>query len=251
MRIAAGGPGYSISHGVMVAAGALSADKLLIVFVGGVVLLGWVLMLMFLRGTIGRLGLIRALGRGLDWLVVAALVLFCVGSMGMLVNVELGDRRSTHVRAEVTAINGIELPLGLGQFAWVDLRDYPAPGLTEQILLVRQRDEIWPQAATPGVPVVVDTVSGLFGVRWVQAIKVDHFAVSLRTLATVPTASVFRKWVISALAKERKWAELRAHAEAHHRAYPIDRDYLLAILRDLDNAGQATEAAALRAAMQR
>ena len=38
MRIAAGGPGYSISHGVMVAAGALSADVLLIVFVAGVVI---------------------------------------------------------------------------------------------------------------------------------------------------------------------------------------------------------------------
>jgi hypothetical protein len=251
LRIAAGGPGYSISHGVMVAAGALSADVLLIVFVAGVVVLGWVLLLMLLRGTLGRLALFRGLGRGVDWLVVAALVLFCLGSLAVSVNGALSTPRVDHTRAEVVSISGVEVPFGLGQVAWAELRGYPGPGLTEHILLVRARDEIWPQAATPGVPVIVHTVGGIFGVRWVQAIRVDHFTLSLRTLATVPTATVFRKWVMNVLWKERKWAELRAHAEAHHRAYPNDRDYLLSVLRDLDNAGQAADAAALRAAMQR
>jgi len=247
LRIAAGGPGYSISHGVMVAAGALSADVLLIVFACGVVVLGWVLLLMLLRGTVGRAGVIRALGRGVDWLMVAAMVLFCIASMAMLVNVELGDRRATHVRAEVGAINGVDLPFGLGQVAWAELRNYPSPGATEEILLVRQRDEIWHQGATPGLPVVVHTVSGLFGVKWVQAIKVDQEAITLRALAAVPTATALRKWAIGVLLAEKRWPELRAQVEAHLRAYPNDRPFALTLVRDLERAGQPAEAAALKA----
>jgi hypothetical protein len=206
---------------------------------------------MLLRGTIGRLALFRGLGRVLNGLVVAALILFCLGSLPVTINGSLSAPPLHHTQAEVVSISGVGAPFGLGQVAWAELRGYPSPGLTEWVLLVSWRDEIWPQAATPGLPVLVDTVGGGFGVRWIQAIKIDHFALSLRTLAAAPTATSFRKWVMNVLRKDRKWAELRAHAEAHHRASPTDRDYLLAILRDLDNAGQAKEAAALRAAMQR
>lgn len=250
LRIAAGGPGYSISHGVMVAAGALSADVLLIVFVAGVVVLGWVLLLMLLRGTIGRAGFIRALGRGVDWLTVAVLVLFCAASLAVMVNGALSAPRSDYVRAEVAAVDGVELPFGLGQVAWAELRGYPTRGLTERILLVRERDEIWPQSATPGVPVVVHTGAGVFGVKWVQAVKVDQEAITLRALAAVPTAAAFRKWAIGVLRAERRWAELRAQAEAHLRVYPNDRAYLLTLAGDLERAGQPAEAAALRAVVQ-
>lgn len=252
LRLAASAQGsYSLSHGVMATAGALSADVLLIVFVAGVVVLAWVLLLLLLRATVGRWAPIRALGRGVDWLVVGVLVLFCAASLAVMVNGALSTPRSVHVQAEVGAITGVELPLGLGQVAWVELRGYPAPGLTEQVLLVRQRDEIWPQSATPGLPVAVDTVTGLFGVRWVRAIRVDHTAITLRTLTAVPTATAFRKWIIGTLWNDRKWAELRAHAEAHLRAYPNDHEYVLTLVRKLEGAGQTAEAAALRAAVQR
>jgi hypothetical protein len=250
LRILASGPGYSISHGVMVAAGALSADVLLIVFVAGVVVLGWVLLLMFLRGTIGRAGFIRALGRGVDWLVVAVLVLFCAASMAVMANGALSTPRSEHVRAEVADVSGVELPFGLGEIAWAELRGYPSGGLTERVLLVQGRDDIWPQRAMPGLPVVVLSATGIFGVKWVQAIKVDEGVVTLRALAAVPTATAFRKWVISTLLAERKWAEMRAHVEAHLRAYPNDRAYALTLVRDLERAGQPAEAAALKAVVQ-
>jgi hypothetical protein len=250
LRIAASGPGYSISHGVMVAAGALSADVLLIVFVAGVVVLGWVLLLMLLRGTIGRAGFIRALGRGVDWLVVAVLILFCAASMAVMVNGALSTPRSEHVRAEVADVSGVELPFGLGQIAWAELRGYPSGGLTERILLSHERDEIWPQSAPPGVPVVVLTATGIFGVKWVQAIKVDEEIIMLRALAAVPTATAFRKAAIASLRAERRWAELRAQVEAHLRVYPNDRAYALTLVRDLERAGQPAEAAALKAVVQ-
>jgi hypothetical protein len=240
-----------VSRWVIASATALSGRVLFVMFSAGVVALGWIVLLGVLERSAGRWRPVRRLGLALDRLLAGFLILFCAGSLLAGVNGALDGSRLVHWRAVVAGVAGFELPFEFGHVAWVDLHGYPRPGEVEPVLLIGHRDQVWPQRAAPGQPVVVDTRAGLLGVPWVVAIRVDEDVLLMRALAAVPTAAAFRKAAIAALRGERRWAELRAHAEAHLRAYPNDRDYTLDLIRALEGAGQTADAAALRAAVRR
>jgi hypothetical protein len=53
--------------------------------------------------------------------------------------------------------------------------------------------------------------------------------------------------LIASLRREGRWQELRDQAEAHLREYPGDRDYILALVRELQVYGQTADGAALGA----
>jgi hypothetical protein len=241
----------AVTRWVMASATALSGRVLFVIFAAGVVALGWIVLFEVLEQSAGRWWPARTLGLALDRLLVGFLVLFCAGSLMAGVNGALDGSGLVSRRAAVAAVAGFELPFEFGHVAWVQLDGYPRPHDVETVLLIDGRDQVWPQRVAPGQPVVVDTRAGLLGIPWVAAIRVDEDLLVMRALAAVPTAAALRKAAIAGLQGERRWGELRAHAEAHLRAYPNDRDYALELIRALEGAGQTADAAALRAAVGR
>ena len=119
------------------------------------------------------------------------------------------------------------------------------PGRIERLVLSPGRDEISLASARPGQAVVISMRHGWFGVPWVATIAVDHAEHAQRVLSTLPTAAAMRKAMIATLSRQRRWQELRAQAEAHLREYPNDRDYILALARELQAQGQTAEGTAL------
>jgi hypothetical protein len=225
--------------------GALSAAALRLVFVVGAATLAFVVLLVVLERTLGHFSLFRAGGRLLDRLAVALLVMAFGAGLALTYNGMLDPSAPVQRRVEIVALGGIELPFGLGEFSWADVRDRQPPGRTERIVLSPGRDEISLSTARPEQPVVINMHAGWFGVPWVHAITVDHGEHAKRVLTTLPTAAGMRKAMISALSRERRWRELRAEAEAHLREYPHDREYILALARDLQAHGQTADSTAL------
>jgi len=225
--------------------GALSARALRLVFVVGATTLAFVVLLVVLERTLGRFTLFRAGGRMLDRLAATLLVLVFVAGSALTYNGMFDRSAPRQRRAEIVALSGMELPFPLGQFAWADVRDRQPPGRTERIVLAPGRDEISLTGTRPGQPVLVNMGSGWFGVPWVRTITVDHGEHAQRVLAALPTAAAMRKAMIATLWRERRWQELRAQAEAHLREYPHDRDYILALARELHVHGQTADSTAL------
>jgi hypothetical protein len=225
--------------------GALSARALRLVFVAGAATLGFVVLLVLLERTLGRLALFRAGGRMLDRLTAVLLVVAFLGGLALTYNGMFDSSAPQRRRAEVVTVGGTELPYRLGYFGWADLRDRESPGRTERIVLSPGRDEVSLASALPGQAVVVTMQRGWFGVPWVSTITVDHSEHAQRVLSVLPAAAGMRKAMIASLARDRRWKEVRVQAEAHLREYPHDRDYILALAKELQANGQSTESAAL------
>jgi hypothetical protein len=234
-----------VAQHVLATVGALSARALRLVFVAGAATLGFVVLLIVLERTLGRLALFRFCGRMLDRLTAAVLVLAFMGGLALTYNGMFDGSAPVPRRAEVVAVDGTELPYRLGYFGWADLRDREPPRRTERIVLSPGRDEISLATARPGQAVIVSMRRGWFGVPWVATIAVDHTEHAQRVLSALPTAAGMRKAMIASLSREQRWQELRAQAEAHLREYPNDRDYILTLARELQAHGQAAEGAAL------
>jgi hypothetical protein len=226
-------------------AGALSARILRLVFVIGAATLAFVVVLVVLERTLGRLALLRAGGQLLDGLTAMLLVLGFVAGLVLTYNAIFDRSAPRRRRVEIVALGGLELPFRLGQFAWADLRDRQPPRRTERIVLSPGRDTISLADARPGQPAIVEMRGGWFGLPWVSAVTVDHGQHVQRVLATLPAAAALRKVMIASLQREGRWQELRAQAEAHLREYPHDRDYILTLARDLQAHGQTADGEAL------
>lgn len=235
----------SVFRRVVRMVGALSGHGLSLVFAAGAIALGWVILLRLLQGSVGQWGLVRSMGRALDRLAVTLLVLYCLAGTALASNGALDTSLPVPRPAEVVAVSGVQLPLGLGQLAWADLRDREPPHRTERLLLIRERDDIWPHRAAPGQAVRIATRAGLFGIPWVQKVSIDHRWQLERVLAAVPSAAGLRKALIAELHRERRWRDIRLHVEAHLREYPHDHAYALKTARALQAAGQAVHAAAI------
>lgn len=225
--------------------GALSAAALRLVFLVGAAILAFVVLLVVLERTLGRLALFRAGGRLLDGLAAALLVVTFLAGMALTYNGVFDRSPVVERRAEIVAVGGVELPFRLGELGWADVRDRQAPGRVERIVLSPGRDEISLAATRPGQPVLVSTQSGWLGQRWVRAITIDHAEYARQVLSTLPSAAGMRKAMIVALWREGRWPELRAQAEAHLREYPHDRDYILTLARELKAHGQTADGTAL------
>lgn len=237
-------PNPVIQH-VLATAGALSARALRLVFVMGAGILAFVAVLVVLERTLGRLALFRAAGRLLDRLTATLLLLMFLAGVALTYNGMFDGSAPQVRRAEIVAFGGFQLPFPLGQFAWADVRDRPSGGRVERIVLAPGHDGISLQTARPGQPIVITTGSGWLGVPWVRTIAVDHDEHAQRVLAILPTAAAMRKAVIATLRREQRWPELVAQARAHLRAYPHDRDYVLALAGELQAHGRTAESAAL------
>ncbi|MGH7313250.1 MAG: hypothetical protein ACREJV_08760 [Candidatus Rokuibacteriota bacterium] len=234
-----------VAQRALATVGALSARALRLVFVVGAATLAFVALLVVLERTLGRVALFRAGGRMLDRLAAALLVLVFAAGMALTYNGMFDRAAPQQRRAEIVALGGMQLPFPLGQFAWADVRDRQPRGRTERIVLAPGRDEISLTATRPGQPVLVSMGRGWFGIPWVRTITVDHGEHARRVLAALPTAAAMRKAIITTLWRERRWQEVLAQAEAHLREYPHDREYVLALARELQVHGQTAESTAL------
>ncbi|MGH7325213.1 MAG: hypothetical protein ACREJ9_11280 [Candidatus Rokuibacteriota bacterium] len=235
----------SVFRRVVGVAAAVSGRGLSIVFALAALALAWVILLRLLQATVGRWTLFRWMGRALDRLAVALLVLYCLAGVALASNSALDTSPPVPRRAEIVAVASVELPLRLGQFAWADLRDLEPPHRTERLVLLRGQDDVGPHRTAPGQPVRLAMRAGRFGVPWVQAVSVDHQRQAERVLAAVPAAAGVRKALIAELLRERRWREIRPHVEAHLREYPHDREYALKLARALETAGHAADATAI------
>lgn len=230
-------------------AGELSGQVLLAVFAAGGAVLAWVLLLRVgdrvLRGRPAR-----SVARGLDHAALAALVLYGLAVGALAANSVFDTSPPVDHRSEVVAVSGVAGPFGLGRIAWADVRSWTAPAQVERVLLIAGRDGLWRERALPGLPVRVQVRAGFLGWPWVVAVVRDQARQVEQVLEAVPTAAALRKWLIPTLADQRRWSELRIHAEAHLRAYSHDREYVLLVARRLRAAGQAGEAGVLERMVQ-
>ncbi|HEV8641800.1 MAG TPA: hypothetical protein VGV13_11935 [Methylomirabilota bacterium] len=230
-------------------AGELSGHVLLALFAAGVAVLAWVLVLR-VGDRVFRWGPARGLARALDRVAVTMLVLYCVAVGALAANSVLDTSPAVEHRSEIVAVSGVTGPFGLGQISWADVRSWTEPGQVERVLLIAQRDQPRRERALPGLPVRVEVRAGFLGFPWVVTVARDQARQTEQVLEAVPTAAGLRKWLISTLAEQQRWKELRVHAEAHLRAYPSDREWVLLIAKGLRQHGQPNEAAALEQAVQ-
>jgi hypothetical protein len=237
-------PNPVVQH-ALATAGALSARALRLVFLLGTGMLAFVALLVVLERTLGRLALFRAAGRLLDRLTAALLLLLFLTGVALTYNGMFDGSAPVVRRAEIVALGGTQLPFPLGRFAWVDVRDRQPEGRTERIVLASGHDGIWLERTRPGQPVLISMGAGWFGLPWIRTITVDHEEQARQVLAALPTAAAMRKTVIATLRREQRWQELLAQARAHLREYPLDREYILALARELQAHGRTVESTAL------
>jgi len=230
-------------------AGGLSGHVLLALFAAGVAVLAWVLVLR-VGDRVVRWGPARGLAHGLDRVAVTVLVLYCLAVGALAANSVLDTSPAVEHGSEIVTVSGVSSPFGLGQISWADVRSWTVPGQIERVLLIAQRDQLRRERALPGLPVRVQMHAGFLGLPWITIVSRDEARQLEQVLEAVPTAAGLRKWLISTLADQQRWRELRVHAEAHLRAYPSDQEWVLLIAKGLREHGQPDEAAALERAVQ-
>lgn len=231
------------------AVGTLSGGVLTFVFSVGIVAVAWVLLVRFLRPALRRSPGARRLGAALDRALVAVIVLFCATSLVLTYNARLDAGAPQPRRAELVAISSLPVPFTDVILGWADVRYSDTANRVERLLLWPNED-VWPGRVGPGLPLLVDVRPGLFGIPWVQAIRIDHERDLRRSLAAVPTATTLRKALVTLLTREHRWDEVIAETEAHLRAYPEDHRFVLAVSTDLRAQGQPALALRLERLIQ-
>ncbi len=230
-----------IAQQVFEVAGHLTGRALNFLFAAGTLAAGWMLLLRLLGPPLRRSASARRIGTALDTVLVAVLVLFCAASMALVYNAILDTRPARSRQADLVAVSSIPVPFTGAVVGWADVRYLDAGDRTERLIL-RPDEDIWPGRATPGLPVRVELKPGFLGIPWVQSIGLDHERDLRRSLAAVPTATVLRKSLITMLAAQGRWDEVRAEAEAHRHADPEDRQFVLAAARSLRARGRPVDA---------
>jgi hypothetical protein len=239
----ASAPHDSLARYVLGALGNLTGPVLVAVFGAGAVIVVCLLILRLLEPLL-RGPAARRLGGALDQLVVAGLVLFCAGAIVLSYNSGLDAGAATPRRADLVAVSSVPVPFIARSYGFADVRYLDRPGEVERILLLPD-DDVWPQRVAPGLPVHLLMRPGLLGIPWVQRVVVDRERDVQRVLAAVPTATVLRKSLINSLVAQRRWSEVRAETEAHLRANPEDRPFVLEVAGILLRQEQPAHAEAL------
>jgi hypothetical protein len=178
------------------------------------------------------------------WLERATLllVLAFVGHGAVtLVNGALDFSAPIEAKAQVVAIDGVEVDLGHSvSVSWVDLRSWRAGGLERIFLHEPERRRMW-----PGQAVVVSVHPGALGIPWVSRVTRDDEVYFRQILEVAPTATGPLKHLVTFYLERQRWEDATAVALEYLRRYPDDYGYIGDIASRLAAARRTKESLAL------
>jgi len=178
------------------------------------------------------------------WLERATLllVLAFVGHGAVtFVNGALDFSAPIEVKAQVVAIDGVEVDLGRSvAVSWVDLRSWRAGGLERIFLHEPERRRMW-----PGQAVLVSVHPGALGIPWVSRVTRDDEVYFREILAVAPTATGPLKHLVTFYLGRQRWEDATAVALEYLRRYPDDYGYISDIAARLAAARRTKESLAL------
>jgi hypothetical protein len=185
-----------------------------------------------------------ALTSSFRWLERATLllVLVFVGHGAVtLVNGALDFGAPIEARAQVVAIDGVEVDLGRSVTAsWADLRSWRAGGLERIFLHDPERRRMW-----PGQAVLVTVHPGLLGIPWVSRVMRDDEVHFRQLLDAAPRATAPRKQLIAFYLERQRWEDATAVALEYLGRYPDDHGYIGDVAARLAAARRTKETLAL------
>ncbi|HXD99329.1 MAG TPA: hypothetical protein VN646_22445 [Candidatus Acidoferrum sp.] len=178
------------------------------------------------------------------WLERATLllVLVFVGHGAVtLVNGALDFSAPIEAKAQVVAIEGVEVDLGrFVAVSWADLRSWRAEGIERIFLLERERRRMW-----PGQAVLVSVHPGALGIPWVSRVIRDDEVYFRQILEVAPTATAPLKHLITFYLERQRWEDATAVAVEYLKRYPDDYGYIGDIAARLAAARRTKETLAL------
>jgi len=178
------------------------------------------------------------------WLERATLLLvlvFVAHGAVTLVNGALDFSAPIEAKAQVVAIEGVEVDLGRPvAVSWADLRSWRAGGIERVFLHDPERRRMW-----PGQAVLVSVHPGALGIPWVSRVTRDDEAYFRQILDVAPTATAPRKQLITLYLERQRWEDATAAAREYLGRYPDDHGYIGDVAARLAAARRTKEALVL------
>ena len=177
-----------------------------------------------------------------DRAVVTLTALYCAWAMILTFNGSFDrDRIGTEHRSETLKVWGIPSTT----LWWADVRSWDASGSLKRVLILPERDQVVPTLLSEGQPVRVRIRRGLFGLAWVESMRLDFDREIEALVAAAPSAAIPRKQLIERLLRDGRWTEAAAQTATYARYHPGDRELVRRVTSALRAAKQAEPAAAL------
>ena len=181
-------------------------------------------------------------GAIVDRVVVGATALYCAWALLLTLNGSFDRSRvSTEHRGEIVKVWGFATP----SLWWADIRRVDAAGGFERVLLVPERDRVVPTLVSEGQRVRVRVRAGIFGLAWVESLRLDTDYGIAELVAAAPSAATPRQQLIELLLRDGRWAEAAAQAAIYARYHPRDRELVKRVAGALRAAKQTEPAAEL------
>jgi hypothetical protein len=140
----------------------------------------------------------------------------------------------TH-RSEAVGVTKRSLQVGIVSYEvwWLNFRSWTKPGQSEYIIAHGDRDGYVAREVWEGMPLLVHVRSGMLGLQWVEAARIDRTALLERLVRELPTAAVPRKALITGYLAEARWSDAMRHTREYQELYPADRSFVETVLRSL------------------
>jgi hypothetical protein len=140
----------------------------------------------------------------------------------------------TH-RSEAVGVTKRSLKVGIVSYEvwWLNFRSWTRPGQSEYIIAHGDRDGYVTREVWEGMPLIVHVRSGMLGLQWVEAARIDRTALLERLVRELPTAAAPRKDLITAYLAEARWSDALRHTREYQELYPADRRFVETVFRSL------------------
>ncbi len=171
--------------------------------------------------------------------IVAASALFCAWAMVVTFNGTFDSRPAIEHKSQILRVWGIPNTY----LWWADVRGWDAPDRARRVLVFPERDGVSPSLLEEGQHVRVRVRPGLFGLPWVESMRLDFDHQTPALVAAAPSAAAPRKRLIETLLREERWGEAVAQTEAYVRYHPADRQFVGQVATALRDARQPQSAA--------
>ncbi len=173
--------------------------------------------------------------------IIALTAIYCAWAMVLTFNGTFDRTPGSERRGEITAVWGIAgTPLW-----WADLQSADHPGGLVRVLVFPERDRVAPALLSPGQRVRVHVRGGLFGLAWVERMRLDFEHALEPLVASAPSAAIPRRHLVETLLRGGRWTEAAEHARAYARYHPGDREFVSRVSAALREARQGEPAAQL------
>ena len=177
----------------------------------------------------------------LERAVIGLSAAYCAWAILLTFNAMLDSGAAVVHRSEVVRVWGVPHTT----LWWADVRAWDAQGQVKRIFVFPERDLVTATLLTSGQPVTVAVRPGLFGLPWVERMRLDFERNWEPLVALAPTAAAPRKWLIESLLRDGRWAEAARQTEAYARHHPGDRAFVKRVAGALRDARQTRPATAL------